>query len=73
MRNNKFVGSISGQEGAGFSNSVQLAEQNAAQVFNMCIHGECFISVETSLRFLTDSENGISQPEMDIGVRLGMT
>ena len=42
-RNSKFVGSISGQEGADFSNSAQLTEPNAAQVFNMCIHGQRFI------------------------------
>ena len=42
-RNSKFVGSISGQEGADFSNSAQLIEQNTAQVFNMYIHGQRFI------------------------------
>ena len=38
-----FFGSIIGQGGADFSNSAQLTEQNDAQVFNMCIHGECLI------------------------------
>ena len=40
---------ISGQEGANISNSAQLTEQNTAQVFNMCIHGECFIWAETKV------------------------
>ena len=47
------------------SNSAQLTEQNAAQVLNMCIHGERFIEVETKGFFLTDWEKRMSQPEMD--------
>ena len=42
-RNSKFVGSVSWHEGADFSNSAQLTEQNAAQVFNLRIHGQRFI------------------------------
>ena len=42
-RSSKFVGSISGQKGVDFSNSEQLTELNVAQVFSMCIHGQCFI------------------------------
>ena len=37
------------RRGADFSKSVQLTEQNAAQVFNMCIHRQRFIEVKTKV------------------------
>ena len=49
-----------------FSNSAQATIQNAVQVFNMCVHGECFIYVEN--RVFTDWENGMSQTQMDLGL-----
>ena len=44
MRRNKFVGTINEQEGADFSYAAQLTEQNATQVFNMSIRGECSVN-----------------------------
>ena len=46
--NSKFVGSISGQEGADFYNYAQLTKQNAV---NVCIHGVFHLS---KTKFLTN-------------------
>ena len=69
VRNSKFVGSISEHEGVDFSSSGQLTEQNMAQCLICATLWR--VSSKWKPRFLT--KKGMSQPEMDIGVILGMT
>ena len=67
------LNSISGQEGADFFSQFLRNWQNKMRHKCLICASMEDVSSQSKPRFLTDWENGISQPEMDTGARLRMT